>query len=190
MLLSLPVALALAAQSATGTLAHGDAPQAATAPPPAQPPSAAPAGGCRRAWPNLETGEIVVCVERPQGYRIDPDILAAKKMKRAGGRPSRPHAAGVKDSSACAVGPQGCHSAGINIIGVALTAAEMASRLARGQEIGSMFVTDPQPNEYQLYVAAKRAREAADAEKAAKAQAAQKPGAASAPAPAVAQPSP
>ena len=33
-----------------------------------------------------------------------------------------------------------------------------------------MFVTDPQPSEYQLYVAAKRTREAEEADKAAKAK--------------------
>jgi hypothetical protein len=58
-------------------------------------------------------------------------------------------------------------SAGINLIGVALTAAQMAERLAKGQEIGSMFVTDPHPSEYQLYVEAKKRREAKEEEKAA-----------------------
>ena len=58
-------------------------------------------------------------------------------------------------------------SAGINLIGVALTAAQMAERLAKGQEIGSMFVTDPHPSEYQLYVEAKKRRESKEEEKAA-----------------------
>ena len=170
--LGLSAALAIAAQSAAGA----QAPEAATAAPSAQVARPAPSGTCRNSWPNLETGEIVVCAERPQGYRIDPDILAAGKMKRSGGRPSKPHAAGVRDTSACAVGPHpmGCQGAGINIIGAALTAAEMASRLAKGQEIGSMFVTDPQPSEYQLYMAAKAAREAEEAEEAAKAAVAAK----------------
>ncbi len=47
----------------------------------------------------------------------------------------------------------------------------MASRLAKGQEIGSMFVTDPHPSEYQLYQEFKREREAKEAEKKAKAAA-------------------
>ncbi|MEO6581405.1 MAG: hypothetical protein ABIN68_01190, partial [Sphingomicrobium sp.] len=58
----------------------------------------------------------------------------------------------------------------------ALTAVEMASRLAKGQAIGSMFVTDPQMSEYQLYQEAKHARETRETEvaaiKAAKAKAA------------------
>jgi hypothetical protein len=185
--IGLSVALAFAAQSA-----------AATAPAPATAPAAqadpGEADGCKRRWPNLATGEIVVCAERPKGYRIDPDIMTAKRMKRSGGRPSRPNAAGVRDVSACAVGPHpmGCQSAGINVIGAALTAAQMAARLARGEEIGSMFVTDPQMSEYQLYVAAKRAREAKEAAEAAKAaqkRATQGQTAAS-PAAAAAQPSP
>src|SRR5438045_1319408 len=51
-------------------------------------------------------------------------------------------------------------------------AAEMAARLSKGQEIGSMFVTDPHPSEYQLYLAAKAEREAKEAEAKAKALAA------------------
>lgn len=177
--LGLTAALALAAQSATGAQAPAAAPEAGAAAPSGQQAGPAPTDGCRRSWPNLETGEIVVCAERPQGYRIDPDILTAKKMKRAGGRPSRPSGTGVRQTSACAVGPHpmGCQSGGINIIGAALTAAEMASRLAKGEEIGSMFVTNPEPSEYELYRAAKAAREAREALEAAKAkaEAAQKP---------------
>ena len=72
----------------------------------------------------------------------------------------------MRDTSCAVVGPAGCIGAspGINVIGAALTAVEMASRLAKGQEIGSMFVTDPQMSEYQLYQEAKRAREALEAD--------------------------
>ena len=123
-----------------------------------------------------QPGEIVVCGKRPEGYRLDPDVMEAKREMRGGGRPKRPDR--MKDTSCAVVGPAGCIGAnpGINLIGAALTAAEMAARLSKGQEIGSMFVTDPQPTEYQLYVEAKRAREAKEAEaaavKAAKAKAA------------------
>ena len=172
--LGLSVALALAAQAATAPPANGASPEAPTAAPADK--AANSADACRSARPGPDTREIVICAERPQGYRIDPDILAVGKMKRPGGRPTRPGPGGMRDTSACAVGPQGCQSAGINLIGAALTAAEMAARLAKGQEIGSMFVTDPSPSDYQLYLMAKRAREAAEAEKAgklAKAKAAQ-----------------
>jgi hypothetical protein len=60
---------------------------------------------------------------------------------------------------------------GINLIGAAMTAGEIAARLARGEEVGSIFETDPQPTDYQLYQEAKRRREAKEA--AAKAKAVQ-----------------
>ena len=59
----------------------------------------------------------------------------------------------------------------INMIAAAATLAQMADRLSKGQEIGSMFVTDPQESEYQYYVEAKKAREAKEAAAAAKAKA-------------------
>jgi hypothetical protein len=71
------------------------------------------------------------------------------------------------------VGPAGCITApGINLLAAALTAAEMADRISKGEEIGSMFMTTPTPTEYDLYVEAKRQREAEESEKAAKAKAA------------------
>ena len=160
--LGLTVALAVAAQAAAAPAAS---PKAPTAKP------AVTADACRPTPPDPETREIIVCAERPEGFRIDPDIITARKMKRSGGRPVRPGPGGsVRDTTRCAVGPQGCPSAGINLIGAALTAGEMAARLLKGQEIGSMFITDPEPSEYQLYVAAKRSREAVAAAKAAKAK--------------------
>ena len=169
--LGLTVALALAGQAVPGAAA-------APAPPPPAAAAAAAAPNpvatevCRPTPPDPASREIVICAERPNGFRIDPDILTAQRLKRRGGRPVRPGPGGtVRDTSACVVGPYGCPSFGINLMGAALTAAEMAARLARGEGIGSMFITDPQPSEYQLYVAAKREREAAAAAKAAKAKA-------------------
>jgi hypothetical protein len=132
-------------------------------------------GRCPPAPPSVpesavKAGEIVVCVQRPQGYRLDPDVMEAKREIRGGGRPKRPDR--MKDTSCAVVGAAGCigAGAGINLIGAALTAAEMAARLSKGQEIGSMFVTDPQPTEYQLYLEAKQRREAKEAAKAAAAK--------------------
>lgn len=124
---------------------------------------AKPADRCP-TLPNAQPGEIVVCGERPQGYRLDPDVMEASRGKRGGGRLKRPER--HRDTSCASVGPAGCigAGAGINLIGAALTAAEMAARLAKGEPIGKMFVTDPQPTEYQRYVAAKRVREAREAE--------------------------
>ncbi len=126
---------------------------------------------CPPAPANAQPGEIVVCAKRPEGYRLDPDVMEAKRAMRGGGRPKRPER--MKDTSCAVVGAAGCigAGAGINLIGAALTAAEMAARLSKGQEIGSMFVTDPQPTEYQLYLEAKHRREAKEAEAAAAAKA-------------------
>jgi hypothetical protein len=115
--------------------------------------------------PSGDSQVIVVCTQRPQGYRIDPDIMEAKRELHSGGRPVKPGTAPPPDCAT--VGPLPCAMAGINLIGAALTAAEMARRLAKGEEIGSMFKTDPQPNEYELYKMAKARREADEAEQAA-----------------------
>ncbi len=126
--------------------------------------------GCRTAPPSADATEIVVCAERPQGYRLDPDVRTAKRQSRSS-RPTR-SMAHMKDSNCASVGPMGCTgNAGINLVGAALTAVQMATRAMNGENVGSMFVTDPQPSEYELYLAAKRQREAAEAEAAAKAAA-------------------
>jgi hypothetical protein len=115
--------------------------------------------------PSVDSRVIVVCTQRPQGYRLNPDVMEAKREIHSGGRPVRPNQ--IPRPDCATVGPFPCVSAGINLIGAALTAAEMAKRLAEGKEIGSMFVTDPHPTEYQLYQMAKARREAEEAEKAA-----------------------
>ena len=162
--IGLPVAIALLAQTA-GAAAPAPAPTAAA------PPAKNADETCRDTMAKLDTREIVICAQKPQGYRLNPDVMMAKRAIRSGGRPTRPGPGGYHDNSRCVVGPEGCPSYGINLIGAALTAGEMASRLAKGQEIGSMFITDPHPSEYQLYQEFKREREAADAEKKAKAAA-------------------
>ena len=179
--IGLPVAIALLAQTASAA-APAPAPTAAAAPPAKNADET-----CRDAMAKLDTREIVICAQKPQGYRLNPDVMMAKRAIRSGGRPTRPGPGGYHDNSRCVVGPEGCPSYGINLIGAALTAGEMASRLAKGQEIGSMFITDPHPSEYQLYQEFKREREAAEAEKKAKAAAKAKTDGAAAPAVAPAQ---
>lgn len=119
--------------------------------------------------PNPDSNVIVICTERNDGYRLNRDVMEAKREMKSGGRPTSPYQ--VPRPDCVTVGPAPCVSAGINLIGAALTAAEMAKRLAEGKEIGSMFVTDPHPSEYQLYQMAKTRREAEEAEKAALAKA-------------------
>ena len=137
------------------------APASATAPPSANPAKTEAPGTnrpCSTPYPKDGDQEIVICVERSQGYRIDPDLMKAqreakrKKLKR----PER-----FVDKSCASVGPMGCRDGGgINLLAAAVTAATMAKRAINGENVGEMFVTEPQPDEYQLYLQAKREREA------------------------------
>jgi len=159
----LPVAVLMLAQAAQPTPAAAPPPtasgQSADSPP-------APPAACPQA--NGSSTTIVICTQRPQGYRLNPDILEAKREMKNSSRPVRPN--GVPRPDCATVGPAPCVSAGINLVAAALTAAQMADRLAKGQEIGSMFVTDPQPDEYHRYLAAKARREAEEAQEAAMAK--------------------
>jgi hypothetical protein len=173
MVVAMPVALALLAQTAAATNVDPAKAPTSTGPaaPPPKPASAATAASsesCSPKTPNAD--QIVICAERPQGYRLNPDVMEAKRQMRSGGRPVR-QATEAPPPDCRTVGPAPCVSAGINLLAAAVTAAEMAKRIAAGQEIGSMFVTDPHPSEYQLYLQAKKRREALETEKAAKAKA-------------------
>jgi hypothetical protein len=137
---------------------------------PAPPKVAANAAPARKACspetPEPDSDTIVVCVVKPEGYRIDPDVLAAKKAERQAdqGRPLS-RAEKVADTGG-PVGPQyGCMGPQcVNLLAVALTAAQIAQRAAKGQEIGSVFRTDPQMSEYEYYQLAKAEREKREAE--------------------------
>jgi hypothetical protein len=178
---ALPVAIALLAQAAAAT-PYTSSVYGPEGPPPAKAAlttatASATERSCVPSTKDAESRVIVVCAPKPQGYRIDPDVLAARKAKREmmAGRPHNPHET-FKDNSCKVVGPAPCMDAPmINLLAAAATAAEMADRLSKGQEIGSMFVTDPQSSEYQLYLEAKKEREAKEAAKAAKAKAAAQP---------------
>jgi len=101
-----------------------------------------------------------------------------------GGLPGRPS---IAVQTPCSVGPEPCQSAGINLIGAALTAVTMAEKAAKGENVGDMFVTDPHPSEYQLYIMAKKRREAREAEEKAEARAKARAAASQAPASSTAQ---
>ena len=151
--------------------------QAAAAPPPAAA-AAAPAKDAQKecttpATPDPNSREIVVCALRPNGYRLDPDVLAARRLKKKGEsvRPRNPHET-YADHSCATVGPMGCRGQPtIDVFTAAAALATVAQRLSKGQEVGSMFQTTPTSSEYQLYQEAKKQREEAEADKAAKARA-------------------
>jgi hypothetical protein len=117
-----------------------------------------------------DTTEIVVCAVKPNGYRLDPDVMQAKKQaKDRTGGPKK--AETFADNTCASVGPRGCGGGGVNLLAAAITAVTMATKAAKGENVGKMFVTDPQPTEYQLYEQARREREAKEAEAAALARA-------------------
>jgi hypothetical protein len=170
--------------------AMAQAADAAPAPPPAQPAPAygpsepAPAKAaansgatrkdCSPTTPDPDSDTIVVCVVKPDGYRIDPDILAATKAKRDADQGKARPPENYADNTCATVGPNGCAFApAINLLAAAMTAAEIADRVSKGQEIGSVFRTDPQLTEYQYYQLAKAERERKESEAADKTYAAQ-----------------
>lgn len=161
----LPLALALLAPAA----AYG--PAAPPSPNPPVPPAAPAQRECAPQSSDPKANEIVVCAVKPEGYRLPPDIVEARKLKKEGiaGRPHNPHET-FADRSCANVGPMGCRGTpAINLLAVALTAAEISMRLAKGEEIGSIFETTPTPSDYQYYQEAKKRREDKEAEAAAKA---------------------
>jgi hypothetical protein len=113
-------------------------------------------------------------VVKPEGYRIDPDVLAAKKAERQADQGKARPPENYADNTCATVGPNGCAFApAINLLAAAMTAAEIADRVSKGQEIGSVFRTDPQLTEYQYYQLAKAERERKESEAADKTYAAQ-----------------
>ena len=168
---------------ADGTAASQSAPAAIygpATPEPAKPVIAAAMPAERECTPQpkgSKASEIIVCAVKPQGYRLDPDILAARRMKKQGdaGRPHNPHET-YADHSCATVGPMGCRGGPtINLVAAAATAVTMVQKAVTGQNVGKMFETDPHPSEYQLYLEAKAEREAKEKAKAAAAQAGRKP---------------
>ena len=167
-MLSVAATILMAASQAAGPPAPKPAPPAATSD-----------DGCKDATAAGNQREIVICAQRPNGYRLNPDVMQAKREAHNGGALKRPD--NYLYPTCGTVGPAPCFNAGINIIAAALTAAEMAKRLAEGKEIGSMFETGHELNEYELYVQAKKDREAREAEAAAIARAKSPKAAAAAP---------
>ena len=127
---------------------------------PPKPKKTAAASTCKTPVP-VEPGVIVVCAERPQGYRIDADVLAARKLHRD--RSGAPKRELLKDTACQTVGPAGCiNQPMIDLVQAAAAAVNMARTALKGGNVGKLFVTNPEPSEYQLYVAAKQDREAAE----------------------------
>lgn len=165
------VAIALLAQAASPAAAVPvSRPYGPVAPAAPKKPSPQASDTCAKASETGDERTIVVCAQRPNGYRLNPDVMEAKReMRRGDGPPPRP---GVHIQPDCrTVGPAGCFNAGINLVAAAITAVTMVERALKGQNVGQMFITDPHPDEYHLYLEAKHRREQREAEAAAAAKA-------------------
>ena len=92
--IGLPVAILMLAQT------YGPA-----APPAPKPSQAAPSAekDCSPSAPDPNTGEIVVCAIKPEGYRLNPDVLEAKREIHNGGRPKPPK--NFKQNDCATIGP-------------------------------------------------------------------------------------
>ena len=168
----LPVAFLLFAQAATAAepQEHVYGP-AAVAPANPTPPPASTERECAPKSPAPKGNEIVVCAVKPEGYRLPPDIVEARKLKKQDQavRPRNPHES-YADRSCANVGPMGCGGAPtLDFFALAAVAAKISQRLAKGQEIGSIFETTPSSSEYHYYQEAKQQREAKEAQAAANA---------------------
>ena len=163
----LPVAILVLAQATSAPQGYG--PAAPEPPKPVVAPTDSPERDCMAQNKDPNAKQIVICAPKPQGYRLPPDIVEARRLKKEGDtvRPKSPHET-YADHSCATVGPMGCRGTPtINMIAVAAVAAQMAARLSKGQEIGSMFETTPTSREYKYYLEAKRLREEKEAEAAA-----------------------
>ena len=135
----LMVALALSAQAAAAPSASAPTALGPTASPSSTPVKPAQRDCKTPAVPEPNSREIVVCALKPNGYRLDPDVLAARRLKKQGqaGRPHNPHES-YADHSCASVGPMGCRGQPtIDLVRTATTLATMADRLSKGEEIGS-----------------------------------------------------
>lgn len=170
----LTVAFVLLAQAASAGSAPAQSsygPVEAVPPKPAAPPSDQTQRECAPQSKDPKANEIVVCAVKPNGYRLPPDIVEARRLKKEGItiRPHNPHET-FADHSCATVGPMGCRGTPtIDMLAVAATAAEISKRLAKGQEIGSVFETEKASTDYQYYQIAKKEREDKEASAAAKA---------------------
>jgi len=177
------VVLALMAVQVAGAAPAATAPAPASAPvaqgaavgPPAPPrprpklPASLTPAGCSTSLPT-EPGVITVCAPPPEGYRIDPDVIRARKIARDHTLPKGRET--LRDTSCATVGPMGCRGgAGISLVGAAVTAVKMVQTALEGGNVARLLVTDPQPTEYEIYLAAKADREVAERERAAQAAA-------------------
>jgi hypothetical protein len=100
----------------------------------------------------------VVCGQRTQRLRLDPDVLDAQRTAERAERSTTAHAPTAQAS--CSALPQGCGTGleGLDLANVAVVVAATAIKAAKGEDWKKVLRTGG-PDEYQLYLQAKRERE-------------------------------
>lgn len=134
---------------------------------------------------------ILVCGKSGDQYRVDPDLRQAEEQRRLARlrAPRRPSNA-MPDTGICERSG-GCRAAeALDWKAVAIVAATLAMRAARGESVKDILVTNPNPSEYEYYRAAKQRREANELDAAASAAAARAREAKAAKAAAATEPTP
>lgn len=119
----------------------------------------APADPCR----SQDSRDIVVCAQRKQGLRIDTDVVDARRQAEQNARSATATTPAAQAN--CSQSPQGCGTglAGLDLANVALVVATTAVKAAKGED-WTKVLKPGGPDEYQLYLEAKREREAREHE--------------------------
>ena len=109
--------------------------------------------------------EVVVCAQQRRAFRLDPDVSRAGRQAQDNSRSATSAVPAAQAS--CAASPAGCGTGleSLDLINVALVVGTAAVRAAKGDDWKRAFKTGV-PDEYQLYLQAKRLREAHEAERA------------------------
>src|SRR3954447_13660062 len=172
MIAGLPALLLFAQATAGSAPTYGPPDPPAPKPPtlPVQQSSTEPERPCPTSSDPRST-TIIVCAPKTDGYRLPPDIVEARRLKKKGIAPAprNPHETYAHHSCAT-VGPMGCGlGPTIDLLAAGMVAAKIVDRLNKGQEVGSVFVTNPQTGDYGYFQQAKKEREERERQAAAKA---------------------
>lgn len=147
---------------------------AAAASPPPSPPGSAAAPNRNDAADAVcrsqDARDIVICAQRRQGYRLDPNVVDAEREAKDSSRSAT--APMPPAQAACSSQPAGCGRGleGLDLANAAIVIGTAAIRAAKGEDWTKPFKIGSS-DEYQLYLQAKQRREALEEEARAKAAA-------------------
>ena len=113
-----------------------------------------------------DTRSIVVCAQRRDGYRLDPNVMEAKREKETNNRSANSKVPTAE--AVCSAQPMGCGKGmqSLDLANMAIVLGTTAIRAAKGEDWTRALKTGG-AGEYQLYKQAEQRRKAQDAERAA-----------------------